>query len=120
MLKDTIRDIAVSRAYYAVYQRIKDYLDSKDFDYQTFLDGIGEIEDRRDFSHKTIDKALVECAKTYNPLEDTSKSIYIGSLKKRRLTADYDDASVTCEDLKASVKEAKYVLDLVQRLKGDQ
>ncbi len=35
------KNIGASRAYYAVFQKIKDFLINKEFDYNTFLSSIG-------------------------------------------------------------------------------
>lgn len=106
-------NIAINRAYYSVFQRIKHYLISKNFNYRSFLISIDK-EDEIDYSHRTLSRALKECLK--NKDVDISSLVYIPALHRRRKQADYEDTMLEEADLENSYTEAMEIINLIQSL----
>ncbi len=113
--KKALNDIAVNRAYYSVFQLIKHYLISKNFDYEAFLDKIHQ--NRKElYSHRTISKALKECLEPQRGFIDLSPLVYVASLHKRRKKADYEDIRMDEDALDDSHTEALSIISLMEKL----
>jgi uncharacterized protein (UPF0332 family) len=108
-------NIAINRAYYAVFQKIKHYLISKNFDYKSFLNNIN-LSEEREYSHRTLPRALKQCIKDNNPYVDFSPLVYIGTLHTRRKEVDYEDIMFDQDDLDDSHTEALTIINLMETL----
>jgi uncharacterized protein (UPF0332 family) len=102
----------VTRAYYAAFLHIKDYLISNQFNYAKFLQQRGSND--RIFSHGTLRSATVSCLMSNgkNPV-DVYKLIALDNMYNNRRIADYESDNILESDLIDSLAGLKTVLAVV-------
>ena len=107
-----------NRAYYCVYQRARQYLLDKKFDYDQFLDDIANVTDRP-YSHGTIQRALVECLRANGKKIQEYLCLNVWDmLYVTRIRADYSDKVIGKVDLEISKKNMEIILAVFDEKKG--
>ena len=102
----------VSRAYYAAFLHIKNYLESSQFDYTKFLQQ--HKPDDKSFSHGTLQSAVVKCLMDNGKKNaDVYKLMVLGNMYKKRRIADYDIRNIQEIDLKDSLQDLNTILSVV-------
>jgi len=102
----------VSRAYYAAFLHIKNYLESSKFDYGRFLQQHKPGD--RAFSHGTIQPAIVKCLMDKGKKNvDVYKLMVLGNMYDKRRIADYQIHGTQEIDLKDSLQDLNTVLSVV-------
>ena len=105
----------VSRAYYSVFQRVKDYLIKNNFDYGNFIAAYNQKQKKQEkaFSHSTIQRAVVEYMHSNGKkYQDYSALMYIDNLRKERNKADYDQKMFCKQELETILKEVEDIFTI--------
>ncbi len=114
--KQKCYNAVASRAYYAVFQRIKHCLTSNEFDYILFLKKIEKVKERS-YSHGTIKRALIDyMLTTGTSLEKLQPLNYFDFLYNKRINADYKENKMTEKDIKLCLKNAQNIIRLIDKL----
>lgn len=110
-------NVGASRAYYAVFQKVKKYLIDENFDYPNFLKSIGRGGEKL-FSHGTIVQALLShltnknlaCMKRVSPINK------IDNIYKKRKDSDYNDKMINHLEFKELRLQADEILKFIDSL----
>lgn len=110
---DEIFTIGASRAYYAVYQKMKSImLGNKSF-YEDYLH-IHKLKDARLYSHKNIYFAIVELLKNKKIIDEITGAMIVAKFQELyhyRIIADYDNKCIDKKTLEKCIDNAKTILN---------
>ena len=105
--------VGISRAYYAIFQATKYFLEKNDFDYGEFKKKDSILQNQRDYSHGGIRKALAYFiqSKGFNSQDDlkfiNEMLLTFYKLYNWRRKGDYEEGSIYKKDLKIAIKRAE-------------
>ncbi len=117
--KQKYQNVAASRAYYSVFQRIKHFLVETDFDYDGFLER-NNYKGERPFSHRTIKLAYVERWKGATlKLNELNTLNLLDDLRHKRIKADYSEASVEPRDVERCMGNAKNIIEFIENRESE-
>jgi len=113
--KEKYLNAAISRIYYAVFQKIKYFLIIKNFDYTAFKIKLSRPNEK-DYSHGTLQHAIIECI-TLNQKSINQNSLYllnnIDYIYKKRRDADYEEQLFEKKTAEKLFKEANVILKIL-------
>jgi uncharacterized protein (UPF0332 family) len=102
----------ISRAYYAVFQRVEYKLrNSRGFNYGAFLAN-NDIKDGH-IPHGKMQKAMAEFILTEKKMVSRAKVIVYDNLYRKRRRADYTDQMCSKNDLTESLKEMSIIFEII-------
>jgi len=113
--------VGVSRAYYAVFQATKYFLEKNNFDYKKFKKNNPVAKRQRDYAHASIKAALEYFLRTngFNSQDDLKfiKEMYSTFIKlyEWRLKGDYEEEIIYKIYLNAAIKRAEKFIDELKK-----
>jgi len=114
-------NIVASRAYYAVYQRIKHYLQNHETDYIKFLNESGTLFDPDNkYKHSLINLVLLNYTFQRNKgkkidQRELNQLLRFHALRHMREKADYEKNDITEPEAKASCTYAKSLTPIIDK-----
>lgn len=114
-------NIAASRAYYAIYQRIKHYLQKQEKAYISFLQSTNTgIAIKDIYKHSTINMVLIRYAFDKNKgkkidQRELNQLVIIQTLRQMREKADYEKNDITYPEAYDSLKYANNLTPIIDK-----
>ena len=103
-------ETALNRVYYHLFLRAKSFLIDKKFNYRRFLSGYEKHETDPEFSHSTMQAALVLFLNTNYPNVDTKPLFQYGKVLDYRISADYFEDKHTEVSYNIALELAKKII----------
>jgi len=113
--------VGASRAYYAIFQAAKFFLEKNSFDYELFKKNEPRARRQRDYAHGSIKIALAYFLQSngFNNQEDLIfiKKMYsiFNRLYNLRLKGDYKEDVINKKDLKQAIKSAELFINELKK-----